>query len=683
MWLSFWAVAFFLRFSEAGVSDAQYGLMPELFYLDNFDQCMLKGEAALFCVFTFELGPTPDTNSKIWEIIKNVSDNPLNYRHDQLRHGICVPETCKTHYNDSSNTITQAIQACYNEKLQTLGLGGNVVFLHCQTPHSDYPVDVYDIAFGAILFVYCAFVVFASIYERHLVAGGESKYLVNSSKNAFQSTGSDRNTYTVPVQAKSNSKKNLLQIKRSVGAFISAFSVPKNWYRLRSTTSNPDHRKLRSIQGMRFYTIMCVVAIHTIMNHLGGPVANPQYTENITKPILNMLLINGWYVVQTFFVISGWLLAYHFFMETSKIPDLKLSYLVWIILQRFVRLAPAIAVMVGFHGTWLVHMGRGPYWDQFIGEETRNCRKNWWTNLLFVNNYVDKLNMCLQQTWYVAAEMQLFVGAVFVLYFVKKYPSLLKYAFSSMCFVGILIPGIIAYVNKYDIIVRQYPETMYNLNALRLEYWHQLYSSGYSNIATYSIGVIFGYLFYQHRSTTFPIRMVHKILWWIFTFGMCLSVVLIAVVFYDPSFVVTPLNSAVYWSAGKTLFALGIAIGIFGFSQKIGWFARWFIEYPPVEVLGRLTYSTYITHVAYSRLQLGYRRYPVAANDAMMFLAVLGDITLAYLTGTVFCLLVEMPISALQKLWNSGGDGKPRTMVRKSSEKSLETLDMSQHNINV
>lgn len=91
------------------------------------------------------------------------------------------------------------------------------------------------------------------------------------------------------VQSNNKTANVSISLCPLVGAFISAFSVPKNWYRLRSTTSNPDHRKLRSIQGMRFYTIMCVVAIHTIMNHLGGPVANPRYTENVSADFLRSL----------------------------------------------------------------------------------------------------------------------------------------------------------------------------------------------------------------------------------------------------------------------------------------------------------------------------------------------------------------------------------------------------------
>lgn len=49
--------------------------------------------------------------------------------------------------------------------------------------------------------------------------------------------------------------------------------------------------------------------------------------------------------------------------------------------------------MIAFDATWLRHISRGPYWDKVIGYEYRNCRKNWWTNLLYLNNYIDRENM--------------------------------------------------------------------------------------------------------------------------------------------------------------------------------------------------------------------------------------------------------------------------------------------------
>lgn len=60
---------------------------------------------------------------------------------------------------------------------------------------------------------------------------------------------------------------------------------------------------------------------------------------------------------------------------------------------KFSRLVPVLAVVIGFESTWFVHVSKGPYWDFFVGEEYRNCRSNWWTNILFINNYVASDNM--------------------------------------------------------------------------------------------------------------------------------------------------------------------------------------------------------------------------------------------------------------------------------------------------
>jgi hypothetical protein len=53
--------------------------------------------------------------------------------------------------------------------------------------------------------------------------------------------------------------------------------------------------------------------------------------------------------------------------------------------------------MIGIHSTWLVRLSRGPFWDQIVGEEYRSCRENWWTNLLYINNYVNRKRMVIIQ----------------------------------------------------------------------------------------------------------------------------------------------------------------------------------------------------------------------------------------------------------------------------------------------
>lgn len=51
------------------------------------------------------------------------------------------------------------------------------------------------------------------------------------------------------------------------------------------------------------------------------------------------------------------------------------------------RFAPLYYFMVWFHANGLYRLGSGPVWPG-LKIEVENCQKNWWTNILFINNYV-------------------------------------------------------------------------------------------------------------------------------------------------------------------------------------------------------------------------------------------------------------------------------------------------------
>ncbi|CAG9821312.1 unnamed protein product [Phaedon cochleariae] len=625
------------------ISDVEYASMPDLFFLDNYEKCLALGKQAVFCTLNFELQPLVENETNnLWNIIKNVSSDPRNYRHDHLRHGICVSTFCPNFDEDFEEfSVKDVVEECYNNKYKSLGLKGNISNLKCDSVQSKYPFDIYDIIFITCFLFYSIFVIFASIYE------GIARY---QEKEVY-----DEITGTI------------------AGQLITAFSIPKNWNRLKSINSNQDAEKLRSIQGMRFYNMICVILCHTVMITFAVPVANPKYTENMTNEPLNMFLANGNYAVQTFFVISGWLLSYHFFQMLEGRKHLSLRFLLVAFMNRYIRLTPTLAIMIAFEATLLIHLGKGPYWDILVGREYRNCRQNWWTNLLYINNYVEKNNMCLHQTWYIASDTQLYLLSLLLLMIIWKNQDKINIILGSILTIGLIIPGAISFMNNYDIVIHQYPEVLYDLRGLQIDAWHHLYTSGYSNITGYAIGLTFGYIFYKYKNKVLQLSKMHVILWWILTFGMCNFIVLIAARMYDPAFRSSRLESALYWAFGKNVFALGIAIAIFGFSQKIGWFARSVTEWKAVSVLGRLTYSTYIVHTAVIRIRGGLMRSPTYVNDYLLLMTTLGDIVLSYLVGTVMCLMFEMPISALQKLMVP--QMKRPTPERGSSEKSLKTLD--------
>ena len=121
-----------------------------------------------------------------------------------------------------------------------------------------------------------------------------------------------------------------------------------------------------------------------------------------------MLLANGLILVQIFFIISGFvntklLLSY---LDENKKKNLVQIFLKTSIMRyfRFVkyistqifsppkfniccRMAPILASMILLHSTWLYRFQEGPFWNRVNESERQFCRNNWWTNLLFINNY--------------------------------------------------------------------------------------------------------------------------------------------------------------------------------------------------------------------------------------------------------------------------------------------------------
>jgi peptidoglycan/LPS O-acetylase OafA/YrhL len=77
------------------------------------------------------------------------------------------------------------------------------------------------------------------------------------------------------------------------------------------------------------------------------------------------------------------------------------------IVYRIVRFLPVLLFLVLLHATWITRFEDGPYWDKFTMYERQSCRKNMWTNLLLINNYVSGDMKCMIHTWYIATDFQL------------------------------------------------------------------------------------------------------------------------------------------------------------------------------------------------------------------------------------------------------------------------------------
>ena len=62
------------------------------------------------------------------------------------------------------------------------------------------------------------------------------------------------------------------------------------------------------------------------------------------------------------------------------------------VIARLMRLLPPVMVTIAV--TFLLPLaGSGPGWHEMIDPVVDSCKKNWWTNLLFLTTWVDPRNI--------------------------------------------------------------------------------------------------------------------------------------------------------------------------------------------------------------------------------------------------------------------------------------------------
>lgn len=228
-----------------------------------------------------------------------------------------------------------------------------------------------------------------------------------------------------------------------------AFSVPRNWYRLHAKPKSQMARDLRYIQGLRSSTIFLIVFGHAAITYGFSPVTNTEFVEEQYYHFWDMIQVNGMNIVQTFFAIGGFLMGVQFFELTEK-KKFNFGYFRVAIINRYIRLTPVYALIVFFDATWLYKLDFGPFWKTTTETEKSFCRRNWWTNMLYINNYVNPSQMCLIQSWYLAADFQLFIFGLLICMIMWKYPKYRNALLYICLFISYLIPAVITYVRKYE-----------------------------------------------------------------------------------------------------------------------------------------------------------------------------------------------------------------------------------------
>ncbi|XP_055607880.1 nose resistant to fluoxetine protein 6-like isoform X2 [Uranotaenia lowii] len=657
----------------------EYYQLPKMYLFDDYDRCLQEfDQKAVYCVVDSVI--KPNKSAFIWPLIQKYSnDSKRSFRHDRLQRGICMNWCHKTmakidHRRSQDkyflkkfeinseitfepNTFRQALDwrnryrrlanLCVNWELKRqYSIMAYTSVEYCMTNREEEPVDFLDGIFLAILGTILAIIILSSFYDFKM----RFKHGSDMRSNEY---------YRSPLP-------------RGLPRYLVAFSLTRNWYTLMAKRRTSLAKDLRFLQGARFLVMYLVIAGHCMLFNCIFPLLNPEYVEFNYRRLITMLIFNGITVIQTYFTISGFLLAVQFvgYCENSK--SFTVKDFLGSVCYRYLRLTPLYLFMILLDSTWLIKMQDGPIWKRLAETERTFCRNNWWANLLYVNNYFTVDEPCLQQGWYLATDFQLFLLGLLLLAFVRRFPKLTKPAFAVAISVSILVPALVTYWNEFEGVVMIRPESLKYVMWYD-ESYRKMYIPTHTNLGSYLAGLIAGLAYYRLKQNNFNVRSNKTfVLIWYCSIPSAIILLLSAYMFYAYDFQKPAFWISLYAAVSKNLWGAIFGVLFLGVAFGVGGFLKRLLNNPIFRPLGKITYAVYLCHLFIVRTTLGNIRQPIYVSDVRILVSTSSTLVLSYIMGLLLCLMVEIPLSNIQKV----------LFHKKSEEYYEENVEMDKNGVN-
>ncbi|XP_033609915.1 nose resistant to fluoxetine protein 6-like [Cryptotermes secundus] len=450
-----------------------------------------------------------------------------------------------------------------------------------------------------------------------------------------------------------------------------AFSVYSNGKKLLSTKSSGD--TLQAVHGIRFITICWVILGHRYKEDSEAPnISLSKSFDFLTNPG-RLYITNSTLSVDTFFVLSGLLLGYIFLKQMKHKTsgfNIPMFYV-----HRYIRLTPPYAIVILINATLYRYVGSGPLLPASANQMAENCQSNWWTNIIYINNYFDMNRTCVPQSWYLSVDMQLFLLSPIVLYPLWKWPRKWNFLLlGTLAIAGVVSPFTISYVEEVS-------ATFFVEKQMAAGFEKaQLYYATYSRFGPWIIGVIFGYLVYEAKRKELKLSLIQVTAGWILSIVAMLASLDGIYSFYQPDADKTLLESAFYNGLFRNVWAFGVGVTIFlcvtGYGGPVNTLLSWRVITP----LSRLTYCVYLTHLNYQIVESRSARTPIYLADLTELPTFLSDVIISLILAVILCLGFEAPAINLEKHLLGRGRKTKQNIIEEASPQKQEGSDKAYTN---
>ncbi|XP_065216089.1 nose resistant to fluoxetine protein 6-like [Planococcus citri] len=593
------------------------------YQMGNFEECIKTkafGVRGKYCLANFKYSLTPENERRyaemvgqlvlkedinqeasVWEGLIKFQKDPARIHRQDLYWGICLPATCSA--EDLESSLNETLLHRFRQHDLELNITVDPIYCHTK--------DWLPFTTGFwITMTFMSLLLLANIL----------------------STALDGYDYF---------KDNYHHKVEGWREFVGTFSVWRNTYNLGIYSKNSQ---VKIVNGMKVIMMVLIIYGHTLLYILGYPQVNPASLEEVYRRGADVALVNT-NIVDVFFTLSGFLTFYYGY-HPMKVGGMV--YLVLSVVFRYLRLMPVFAIVIAYVVFVLPYTSDGPIWNARVMLEAENCRKNWWLDILLLNNFYNVDEQCVVISWYITTDMLLCIIASVLIYIMIKKPKfgVLLAAFTLL--LSIVVTFAVTYMNNYNGLLKLYMNLLIN-HRKSIEF-KELYAALYSRAGPYLVGFLTGYITIklQEKKYTFTNKTLF--------FGCALAIAIgegsqyYGVLFYQFGRPYYAIENAFYACLHRILFAglfswflLAYLTTGFGKLDSI-------INHRLFTVLGRITYSVFLMNTLSLITLAASVRTPIFYSYKTIMFFVFGDIVTTYVLGFLFYLYAEAPICGISKL---------------------------------
>ncbi|XP_011634641.1 nose resistant to fluoxetine protein 6 [Pogonomyrmex barbatus] len=558
---------------------------------------------------------------------------------DLITLGLCLPASCST------NNLSFILKEIFRDRVLLISDLYSMDLSLVRV--KDLKDDHQWLFSGAIPFILVvliftfAMMISGTIYDIFVY----QKYLNTKNEAVVGVKSVDRETKM--TNSSFPSKKNRME------KVLMCFSVYTNTKILFNTELNEE--MIPVIHGLRFLSMLWIIIAHTVlytMDYFDNKVWNLRFAEGIPIQVISNATVS----VDTYFFLSGFLLAYVFLKAktTDKGRGKSVNYAKMLkeffvcAIRRFIRLTPPYMMTIGIlqlNWTWYDKT------SQFYMEEKSHetCAKYWWRNLLYINNLFGHDTMCMNWSWYLAADMQFFMIGTALLILSTVYFYAAVAILGTLLISSIILSGYISYIYEY---VPTLDEQYRLLDVLYYPPWLR--------IGPYIIGMITGYILVKLNKKV-ALKKNMAIFCW------CLgSACNIFVLFGLYKRQISILSTAIYVALSRTVWAIGIAWIVIVCYTKYGGIVKELLTCKIWIPLSRLTYCAYLLNPFIIHSIRLHNETSAHLEFLSMSAMIMGHFGISYFCAYALYLMAESPYILLM-----------RTLIQSYSRKKYKKREIA------